>query len=239
MNQRPDFVESKREMKRLHDEHVKETSEGNTRIHLVQWSRQRRPQQFEWLKEYTYQVDAQTGWRFYPSKSEGILSRNPTRSSSSIQISGKLEFLAIVILDWTVVFFCSEMLFHFSLAWKWIPWQPTECIDRYTCRTPHFHMYRHSTDHTAQMTCVNGSRSWKAQAKFELRPQNRSFIHASCFTWRLAVHWTPGQSSLSLASLVLLSSSSPNPDLLSTHPCIHCEDPRQEGTSTEFHSSTG
>ena len=37
---------------------------------------------------------------------------------------------------------------------------------------------------------------------------------------------------------MLLSSSSPNPDLLSTHPFIHCEDPRRDGTSTEFHSST-
>ena len=46
-------------------------------------------------------------------------------------------------------------------------------------------------------------------------------------------------SSLSPASPVLLSSSFPNPDLLSTHPSIHCEDPRQDGTSTEFHSSTG
>ena len=32
-----------------------------------------------------------------------------------------------------------------------------ESVDRYTCRTPHFHMYSHSTDHTAQMTCVHGS----------------------------------------------------------------------------------
>ena len=29
MNQRPDFVEAKREMERLHGEHAKETSEGN------------------------------------------------------------------------------------------------------------------------------------------------------------------------------------------------------------------
>ena len=27
-------------------------------------------------------------------------------------------------------------------------------LDRYTFRTPHFHMYSHFTDHTAQMTCV-------------------------------------------------------------------------------------
>ena len=46
-------------------------------------------------------------------------------------------------------------------------------------------------------------------------------------------------SSLSPASPVLLSSSSPTQGLLSTHPFIHCKDPRRDGTSTEFHSSTG
>ena len=49
----------------------------------------------------------------------------------------------------------------------------------------------------------------------------------------------PCASSSSPTSLMLMSSSSPNPDLLCTHPFIHCEDPRQDGTSTEFHSSTG
>ena len=33
-HQRPDFVEAKREFKRLHDEHLKETSEGNTPLIL-------------------------------------------------------------------------------------------------------------------------------------------------------------------------------------------------------------
>ena len=36
-------------------------------------------------------------------------------------------------------------------------------------------------------------------------------------------------SSLSPTSPALLSSSSPNPDLLSTHPYFHCEHPRQDG----------
>ena len=36
-------------------------------------------------EEYDYQIDAQTGWRPYPSKSRGNLSRNPTHSSSSTQ----------------------------------------------------------------------------------------------------------------------------------------------------------
>ena len=34
-------------MKRLHDEHVKETSEGNAPIRPIQRTRQRRNQQFE------------------------------------------------------------------------------------------------------------------------------------------------------------------------------------------------
>ena len=85
MNQGRDFVEAKREMKRLHDEHAKEISEGNTPIHLVQRSRQRRHQQCEGLEEYNFYVDAQTGWRTCTSKSQGNLSQNPTHLSSSTQ----------------------------------------------------------------------------------------------------------------------------------------------------------
>ena len=58
--------------------------------------------------------------------------------------------------------------------------------------------------------------------------------------FHLAPHSTLNsrRSSLSPSFPVSLSSSSPNPDLLSTHPFIHCEDPRRDGTSTEFRSST-
>ena len=48
---------------------MKETSRGNTPSHPTQRTRQRRNQQFEGLEEYDYQVDRQTGWRTYPSKS--------------------------------------------------------------------------------------------------------------------------------------------------------------------------
>ena len=59
--------------------------------------------------------------------------------------------------------------------------------------------------------------------------------------FHLAPHSTLNTStnSLSPSSPVLLSSSSPKPYLLSTHQFIDFEDPRQDGTSTEFHSSTG
>ena len=84
MNQRPDFAEAKQKFKRLHDEYVKETSEGNTPIHPTQRTRQRRNQQIEGLEEYDYQVDPQTGWRTYSSRSRENR-RQPTSSSSSTQ----------------------------------------------------------------------------------------------------------------------------------------------------------
>ena len=74
------FFETKREMKRMHGEHVKETSEGNA--HLAQLSWQRRGQEFGGLEEHDYRVDPQTRWRCFPSKQQGNLSR-PTPSSSS------------------------------------------------------------------------------------------------------------------------------------------------------------
>ena len=80
---------------------------------------------------------------------------------------------------------------------------------------------------TVQTTCVAWLKGLEGSRRIVC--QKHSLIHASCFTWGLTVHRTPAQ-------VVLLSSSSPNPDLLSTHPLIHCEDPRRDGISTEFHS---
>ena len=70
--------------------------------------------------------------------------------------------------------------------------------------------------------------------------RRKTFLHPRVMS-RPLLHATPSTSSPSLSSTspVLLSSSSPNPDLWSTYPSIHCEDPRQDGTSTEYPSSTG
>ena len=129
-------------------------------------------------------------------------------------------------------FFSSEMLFFFACR-KVNPWQSTGGVDRDTCRTPHFHMYSHSTDHTAQMTCVQKAQSSRLKAPGIFVCHQRVMVHP-------LLHATLSTSSPSLSSTspVVLSSSSPNPDLLSTHPLIHCEDPRQDGTSTEYPSST-
>ena len=82
MNQRP---EAKRKMKRLHDEHVKETSEGNTPIHPVQRSRQRRANNSKDLENFIIKsMPKQDGGPILRSH-RGNLSRNPTHSSSSTQ----------------------------------------------------------------------------------------------------------------------------------------------------------
>ena len=65
---------------------------------------------------------------------------------------------------------------HSQRSVKW-----AKDVDRYTCRTPQCHTYSHSTDHTAQVTCVHGS-------SLSCVPKNRSFIHAPCFTLRLTLH---------------------------------------------------
>ena len=59
--------------------------------------------------------------------------------------------------------------------------------------------------------------------------------------FHLAPHSTlnTSTSSPSSTSPVLHSSTSPTPDLLSTHPFTHCKHPRQGGTSTEYQPLTG
>ena len=130
-----------------------------------------------------------------------------------------------------IFFLSSEILFR--LPEIRIPWQSTGGVDRCTCRTPHFHMYSRCT---VQTTCV----PWLKEPEGSRRiVSQKTFTHPRIM-FHLAPHNTlnTSTSSLSPTSPVLLSSASPNPDLLSTHPFIHCEDPRQEG-STEFHSSKG
>ena len=85
---------------------------------------------------------------------------------------------------------------------------------------------RHSTDDMCTLAQVQVVRR---KTSLHPRVMVRPLLHATLST---------SSPSLSSASLVLLSSSSPNPDLLSTYPIIHCEDPRKDGTSTEYSSST-
>ena len=69
-------------MKRLHDEHVKETQEGIVPIRPAQRLRQRRGQKIEGLEEHNYRVDPQTGWRFYPTEPQGNLARQTLASTN-------------------------------------------------------------------------------------------------------------------------------------------------------------
>ena len=110
-------------------------------------------------------------------------------------------------------------------------------VDRYTCRTPHFHMYSRSADRTAQMTCVHGSRGSTSSSP---NCVPKTYTHPRVM-FHLAPHRTlnTSTSSLSPTSPVLHSSTSPTPDLLSTHPFTYCKDPRQDGSSTEYQPLTG
>ena len=121
LNQRPDFVEAKRKMKRLHGERAKETSEGNTPIHPRQGTRQRRNQQFEGLEKYEYQTDAkQDGGPILRSHREtcGIQHlrlHQLNGNSTTIGSRTKVGILATLILDRTAVFFFfSEMPFRLA-----------------------------------------------------------------------------------------------------------------------------
>ena len=145
--------------------------------------------------------NAQTGWRTYPWKSQGNLSRNPTHSSSSNSVETcNIQHIRLhqIIGNSTTIgsrtkvgilgdphpelnssdFFVQRCFFACQKA-------NSLAIDggvkRHTCHTQHFHKYSHCTDHTAQTTCVLGSR-------LSCAPKNRSSIHASCFTLRLTAH---------------------------------------------------
>ena len=64
LHQRPDFVQAKRECKRLHDEYLARTQQECRTIPRSQQVRQRKEQAFEGIEEYDYAVDPRTGWRF-------------------------------------------------------------------------------------------------------------------------------------------------------------------------------
>ena len=65
LTQRPDFVQAKRECKRLHDEHLARTQQEYKDIPRSQQIRQRKGHQFEGNEEYDFAVVPKTRWRFY------------------------------------------------------------------------------------------------------------------------------------------------------------------------------
>ena len=108
------------------------------------------------------------------------------------------------------------------------------------CFCGQIHLPHDTFSHAQSLHSTDDMCAWLKGTRLKTNCVPKTFTHP-----RAMFHFTPhstlntSTSSLSLISHVLLSSSSPNPDLLSTHPFIHCEDPRQDGTSTEFHSTTG
>ena len=141
---------------------MKESSAGNTLFHPIQRSRQRRNQPFEGLEVCDYPFDPRTGWRSYPLKSQGNL-RHP-----------HLELNSSDFLVQRCFFACRKYKFSGNRR---------RGVDRYTCRTPHFHMHSHCTVQTPCAPWLMGPKGSR-----RIVSQNRSFIHASCFTVRLTEH---------------------------------------------------
>ena len=193
MDQRADFVEAKRELKRLHDEHVKETSEGNTPIHPMQRTRQRRNKQFEELEEYNYQVDPRTRWRSYPSKSQGNLSRHPTFSSSSTR--------------W-------EQHDDWKSSKSWNFWRSSSSTEQW-CRQ--IHMPHATFSHVQSLHRSHSTDDMCTLAQDELCAEKTSLHPRGALPHRLSLL----------------------PLLCCCRLLFHCENPRQDGTSTESHYSTG
>ena len=126
-------------------------------------------------------------------------------------------------------FLSSEMPF-FSLAGKWIPLQLVQTLSTETPAARH----TFTCTVTPQVTqhrwhvYICSRRVVRRKTSHHPRVMSLPLLHATLSTF---------SPSLSSASCVVVFFS--NPDLLSTYPIIHCEDPRQDGTATEDHSSTG
>ena len=65
LNQLPDFAQTKRECKRLHEEPLARTQQEYRAIPCNQQIRQRKRQHFEGNEDLDYVVDPKTSWRFY------------------------------------------------------------------------------------------------------------------------------------------------------------------------------
>ena len=185
------------------------TSEGNTPIHPIQRTRNEETNNSKDLKKIIIRsILAQDGGLILVTgklaKSNIFVFITSMGTAPRLEIEQKLEFLAIFILDWTeVIFFRSEMLFFFcacrnfnSLAIDGGCGQ-IHLLHAMFGRVQLFTHCLHSFTHTRYMRGSRGPR-----LKFDLRPQNRSFIHASCFTLRLTVHKNQHKTFLSLTSLL-------------------------------------
>ena len=82
LNQRPDFAQTKRECKRLHDEYLARTQQEYRTSPRSQQVRRRKEQAFEGIEEYDYAVDPRTGCRFF-KPAQGNLSLSSPSSSST------------------------------------------------------------------------------------------------------------------------------------------------------------
>ena len=122
----------------------------------------------------------------------------------------KLEDLRIVHVGDQVLRLFAELVNLFGLT-RVLRSGCSRTVGRYTCRKPHFHMHSHCT---VQITCFLWLKSRIVRPEYVIHPRVMFHLAPHCIL-------NTSTSSLSPASLVLLSSSTPNPGLLSPIPLFH------------------
>ena len=167
-------------------------------------------------------------------KSQGNLSRNPTHSSSSTEWEQHDDWTSSKIWNsWRSASWTEQSCFFFVQRCFFACWKVNSLAIDGRCRQIHLphatfsHVQSLHRSHSTDDMCA-----WlKGLDKLKTNCVPKTFTHPRVM-FHLAPHSTlnTSASTLSLTSPVLHSSASPTPDLLSTHPFTHCEDPRQDGT---------
>ena len=182
-NRRPDHVEAKREMKRVRDEHVKETSKGILPIHPAQSPRQQRGEKFEGLEEHNYRVDPQTGWGFCPTGPQRNLARR-TPSSSATNWKDQDTWTARN-WDWQTSRWSDNLGRSFRFPGG-TSRKPTGCVQRSTSRTPCLIAY--SSSESLRTSCSHALYHASHDALLKRKELSASRTYHSIFmTW--VIRW--------------------------------------------------
>ena len=176
----------------------------------------------------------------YPLKSQG--SHGTSGIFSFVFVSSSNGTITMIGKSWSSwrtsswtdqrMFLFSVQKRTFSLAGNKVPWQS---IDGW-CRKMHFP--RATFSHALSLHIAHSTNHLFTLA------QVKDHVCRKVSHPRIMDHFAPHltrntcTSSLSPTSPVLLSSSTPNPDLLPPTPFAHCKDARQDGSFSEHHSST-
>ena len=194
-NQRPDFAQTGRECKRLHDEHLARTQEEYRAIPPSQQMRQRKGQKIEGNEEYDYVVDPKHVSGSTQGRGETCRQLRQDRGPTCKQLRHRRQrgtkpigrraigILSILQALITGDFFSESG--QVSVAWK-KNLQPTDgWCEQYST----YRVARHDHFHHAN---TRGSRAAMLRIAHFCVPET-NVIHASCLVLCRTWHWPPAQ----------------------------------------------